>query len=702
MTKATDYEYLGPVDTAFLHAESANSPMNIGGVAVYEGLMSFEALIEHVEARIHQIPTYLRRLVIPPLNLGQPRWMPDPDFDVRSHVFKVRLDAPGTDEQLRQTAGRLVSSCLDRGKPLWEIYLIEGLHDERTALLFKVHHAMVDGIAAIELFTVLLDLTPDHIQHPTKALHLPPPLPDRSQLLWEALSFDLNYKVDILNKLGSQVGFLTSVIADRDKRRHLFFGAASLMSDVLSPIKPLAVNGRNTGNQELAWVEFPLPEVQAIRAKAGASVNDVMLSILARALDQYETVYHGRAGRSKKSVRVLIPVNMRSEVEQHDTHNRISVLPIDIPLAIDEPLALLRVVTEHTKIMKQSYLANGLDMILTLPSLYPAVTQPLVWSFAPTIFAAVAHTWCTNVAGPQLPVYLMGHEMLHSYGFFPLNPSMGVAAVVMSYNGHISMTVVTDRGIVEDARLLRGYLQTAYEDLRAAAGVPPLEVVKPVPLPTPVPVPPAVATPEPEPVLEAAAVPELVMEPQPVMPLVSSNGSGKIEAAEVAAAAEVATVLEAVPVAVTAAVVSETATPAVSGHRLFSEGWADAFREAINTNVHYRRASTHWRAGSLAFVLRASPRHGFSTGSAVWIDLDRGVCLATESLPAAQAAQRAAFVIEGDYPAWMRVLKSEIAPLAALARGDLRLTKGSMIKLLPFTQSAQELVHSAQHVPLLS
>jgi WS/DGAT/MGAT family acyltransferase len=700
MTKATDFEYLGPVDTAFLHAESASSPMNIGGVAVYDGLMSFEALIEHVEARIHQIPTYLRRLIVPPLNLGQPRWMPDPDFDVRSHVFKVRLDAPGSDEQLRQMAGRLVSSCLDRGKPLWEIYLIEGLRDERTGLLFKVHHAMVDGIAAIELFTVLLDLTPDYTSHPSKPLHLPPPLPDGSQLLWEALSFDLNYKVDMLNKLGSQLGFLGWVIADREKRRHLFFGAASLMSDVLSPIKALAVNGRNTGSQELAWVEFPLPEVQAVRAKAGASVNDVMLAILARALDEYETVYHGRLGRSKKSVRVLIPVNMRSEVEQHDTHNRISVLPIDIPLGIDDPLALLRIVGEHTKVMKQSYLANGLDMILTLPSLYPAVTQPLVWSFAPTIFAAVAHTWCTNVAGPQLPVYMMGHEMLHSYGFFPLNPSMGVASVVMSYNGHISMTLVTDRGIVEDARLLRGYLQTAFEDLRAAAGVPPLEVVKPVSLPTPASMPERTPVREPEPIAEPVAVPEVAMQPQPAAPLVTSNGSGKVEAAEIAAAAEVATVLEAVPVAVTTAVASETTTPTKTSYRLFSEGWADAFREAINSNVHYRRASTHWRAGALAFVMRASPRHGFSTGSAVWIDLDRGVCLATESLPAAQAAQRAAFVIEGDYPAWMRVLKNEIAPLAALARGDLRLTKGSMIKLLPFTQSAQELVHSAQHVPL--
>lgn len=648
--------------------------MNIGGVALFEGKISFEALVKHVDDRIHQAPQYLKRLVIPPFNVGQPRWMDDPTFDVRSHVFKARVDAPGGDEQLRKLAGRLISSRLDRSKPLWEIHHIEGLADDRSALLFKVHHAMVDGIAAIELFTLLLDLTPTARFTSDKPYTTPAPLPEPAELFVNALFHELDYKVEVLNKLGQNIGFLGSVLMDSEKRRRMFLGAANLLNDVLTPLSALSISGRNTGEQEVAWADFSLQEVKAIRSAANVSVNDVMLAVLAGAVDRYESLQHGIAARKKRVMRVLVPVNMRDR-EEHEQHNRISVLPIDVPLGEDDPLKRLRTIGEYTRTMKSSYLANELDTVLSLPSLYPAVTQPLIWSFAPPIFASVAHTWCTNVAGPDIPVYMMGHTMLRSYGFFPLNPSMGLATVIMSYAGQITMNLVADKGIVKDVRMIREYLRESFRELRDAAGVRPVEVV--IVQETRVVI--EELTPEP---VEAA-----IAEVPPPAPAATSNGNYSAEEAAFAAQPEV--VME--------AVLEDAAAVEAHGFPLFSQAWADNFRDAINKNPNYKRTSTHWRAGALAFLLRASAG---KPSAAVLLDLHQGDCRDARSLPVYEATQRAAFAIEGDHHAWMRVLHGEVAPLAALMRGDLRLAKGSLLKLLPFTQSAEQLVMSAQRVPL--
>ncbi len=668
-------EFLGPVDTAFLHVESDVAPMNIGAVSLFEGRITFEAFIKHVDDRIHQAPTYLKRLVIPPFNVGQPRWMDDPMFDVRSHVFKARVDAPGGEEQIRRLAGKLISSRLDRNKPLWEIYYLDGLTDDRTALLFKVHHAMVDGIAAIELFTVLLDLTPTARYTSDKPFVPPEPLPEPTQLLVDSLMQEVSYKVEILGKLSQNLSFLGSVLGDSEKRRRMFLGAANLLNDVLTPLQPLAITGRNTGDQEVAWTDFSLQEVKAIRAATGVSVNDVMLAVLAGAVDRYEALQHGLAGRKKRIMRVLVPVNMRDR-DDHEQHNRISVLPIDVPLGEDDPVRRLRTIGEYTRTMKASYLANELDTVLSLPSLSPAITQPLIWSLAPSIFAAVAHTWCTNVAGPDLPVYLMGHPMLRSYGFFPLNPSMGLACVIMSYDGRISMNLIADKGIVDDVRTIREYAHESFRALREAAGVRPVEVV--VIQETRVVI---------EELVKVPTAPVLSETP-PEPPLAPPNGSHTAQEA----------VFDAHPEAVVETVVEDnTQDDAEQGYPLFSQAWADAFRTAINQNPNYKRTSTHWRAGALAFLLRASAG---KPSAAVLLDLHQGDCRDARSLPLYEATNRAAFAIEGDHHAWMRVLHGEVAPLAALMRGDLRLAKGSLLRLLPFTQSAEQLVMSAQHVPL--
>ncbi|NDJ86720.1 MAG: wax ester/triacylglycerol synthase family O-acyltransferase [Chloroflexi bacterium] len=689
MKQSKQPNILGPVDTAFLYVEKPETPMNIGALTIFEGKIAYTDLVELIDARIHRAPIYQKRLIQAPLNLGPLTWAYDPNFYVGNHVFHVQVDRPGTVAQLRELVGHLVSGVLDRSKPLWEIYLIEGLEDGNTALFFKVHHCMVDGLSAVELFTIMMDLTPETPPNPRKPLYDPPRLPSRRRLLFEAVKQDIPHKWGILRKLTHDASVVRKVLGDKEQRRRAFYGVANLVNDNLTPIKKLAINGKNTGKQVLAWAEFSLAEVRAIKSNRRASVNDVMLTVLTGAVDQYLQDVSDDSGQ--EFLRVLVPVNMRVEQEKGSFGNRISVLPVDVPFGIKDPLERLSRTTEYTKVMKESALSTGLDIVLTIPALAPAVTQPIIWKVAPVAFSVLAHTWCTNVAGPQIPVYLAGHKMLSSFGYFPINPSMGMACVVMSYNQRITMTLVADSGIVEDVTRIQNYLQTEFVKLRKAAKVQEIEPIdigyqrsespkrKKTSNDT------ATTAPTKQAPSKAPGIQSPSTAPTPAV----STETTPAEAPEKVALAE-ATVA-------TANVLALEATPA-SGMELFSAEWAQAYREAINRNDAYRNVSGNWEAGSLAFVIKGSGGNGLHKGSAVWLDLYKGDCREARSLPPEEAKETADFVIEGDYNSWMQVLNGNAQPLMMIMRGKLRLAKGSLRKLLPYAQSAQELVHSAQYI----
>ncbi len=491
MNKRSYLKILGPVDTAFYYVDRPETPMNIGALNLMDGKIEFDAFIKMVTSRIYRAPLYQQRVIQAPLTLGQPSWVLDPNFDIGNHVFDIELPAPGSEEQLRELAGQLIGGMLDRSKPLWEIYLINGLEGDRSAVLFKVHHCMVDGLSAVELFTLLMDMSPEIPPLKEPPIYDPPSLPSQLDLISRAISADLPHRLGVLRKIGSDVGRLSEVLTDKEKRRQTLIGVANLINDNLTRIKPLPINGENTGIMSLAWTEFPLDDIHAIRATQHASVNEVMLTILGGAMDAY---LNERVPRARQDfLRAIVPVNMREEEEKHDYGNRISVVTVDVPLGIRDPLERMRRIKDYSQVMKQSSLAIGLDLVLTLPALYPSFTQPLVWNqVAPRAFALLAHSWCTNVAGPPLAVYVMGRKLLHSYGYFPLNPSMGLATVILSYNGQISMTLIGDDGIVPDLPHLRDHLNEAFQALRRAAHLPDPKpepvAAEPVPEPTPAPI----------------------------------------------------------------------------------------------------------------------------------------------------------------------------------------------------------------------
>lgn len=703
-------QVLGPVDMAFFYVDTPETPMNIGAVTIFEGRIDYDQLKQLVAARIHDAPLYQQRIVQAPLRLGPPVWAFDPDFSVENHIFKITLDPPGTIGQLRLLAGQLTSGMLDRSKPLWEMYLIDGLEDDRCAIFFKVHHCMVDGIAAVKIITLLMDLTPDVPDLPPAPPYTPPPLPSASELLFDAFDRFMPDRIDVFRKIAHDAGMISSVLADKERRRKLLVGMANLINDNLRPIKKLPINGKNSGKMALAWVEFPLAEVRAIKAHHGASVNDVMLTVLGGAVEAYVKRHGGTGGQD--FLRALVPVNVRSEEEQGQFGNRISVLPVDIPFNIADALERLRCTVEYTRLMKQSSLSTGLDLVLTLPSLALTSVQPLVWGLAPSVFAFLAHTWCTNVAGPQIPVYLLGHKLLHAYGFFPLNPSNGMACVIFSYNQRITMTVVADIAIIPDVTELRADLEQSYEALRKAAKVQPQDALptaagKPRSQP---------ASPEPAAVgalasallretINTKPAVELVQSAVPLLePAPTAAGDGAqltIASAPQASANSHSDALPSIEIDRAASAPEPASVPAPPEPvTLFSEPWAQQYMAAINASRAYYNASTRWDAGSLTFVLKPAPRRGYPTERAVWLDLHRGRCRDARSLPPDEARQRAAFIIEGEYETWMDVLNGRAQPLPLIVRGKLRLTKGSLMRLMPFTQSAQELIKCAQGIEL--
>ncbi|MDZ4670292.1 MAG: wax ester/triacylglycerol synthase family O-acyltransferase [Phototrophicales bacterium] len=649
---------LGPVDGAFYYVESQKTPMNIGAVCIFDGILPFDELVKFVDSRIYRAPIYQQKIVQAPMSLGQPTWMFDPDFYVGNHIFRLRLESPGNEEQLRQLAGRLISSPLNRDKPLWEMHVIEGLSDNRTAILFKVHHCMVDGLAAVELLTLLFDLTPDIAELDPKPLYDVPPIPDTGKLIVDSIRRDIPQGFRILRKVGGELSYIGSLLADKEKRRKTFIGVANLLNDNLRPIRKLPINGRNSGRQNLAWTEFSLAEIRAIKSGRNASVNDVMLTILSTAI-MYYLQELGTDFEGQNFLRVLVPVSMRMEDEKEVFGNRISVITVDIPFAVKNPLDRLDAVATYSKAMKDSSLSVGIDLVLTLPALLPSITQPLVWTTAPLAFSVIAHTWCTNVAGPQIPVYLLGKEMKHSYGYFPLNPSFGMACVIMSYNQRISMNLVADAGIIPDIRDIRKQLDRAFLELRSAAKVQPIEpiIIERTPKNAP------------EPVANTAfPISGLVIE-------TAENGNGA------------------------SSHVPEADRPFTPKRiTLFSDGWAKSYMQVLNNSKAYHDASTGWTAGALAMVMKAAPANGFPRDVAVILDLHKGKCKDARALTVNEATSEANYVIEGNYGSWMKVLSGQGQPLGMIMRGQLRLKKGSLPGLLPYTKSAQELIKCAQKI----
>lgn len=462
---------LSSQDAAFFYNDTEEAPMNLGSVAVFQGEISYERLVQNLEPKMHLIPRYRQRLIPAPLNLHHPTWEFDPQYDIRRHIIPVRLRPPGSDDQLRELAARLFQGMLSRDKPLWEIHLVHGLQGDRSAMVFKVHHCLVDGVSGVELLMMVLDVSPaPPPPPPPPGPYEPPPLPDPVTRFFDAvfdrLADGLRTTADI------QKALLTS-IDNPASARSLNRALETALPYFALPGQRAPFNTSFSGERKLAWSEYDFSEVRAIRQACGATVNDVVLAVLGGALSRYHEA-HGQAAEGQIA-RVLTPVNVRREDERGALGNRMSMLLVEVPLGLRSPIQRLNAIRERTQRMKRDHVADGIGLAADFLGTLPPMLQALFGAL-PKPPNTVANMVCTNVPGPMIPLYSLGHRLEAHYPLMPIAWEMGVGCAVTSYNHKLYFCLMADAAAAPDVERLGDFLTEAYVELRSAAGVAPSEL----------------------------------------------------------------------------------------------------------------------------------------------------------------------------------------------------------------------------------
>ncbi len=458
-------------DAMFLYFEKKEMPLHIGSVAILDG--PFDSECERmIEARLPEIPRYRQRVLFPPFNVAHPVWEFDPAFDFRNHIRRVKLDPPGTEQQLSELSGRIFTPLMDRNRPLWDLTIVDGLEHGRSALITRVHHSMVDGISGIALMNIMFDpvRTPRKVE---QQAFIAPPLPDSGQLLVEGLASAYGDAVERV--LDLQVTFMRMAQSFvGGNALNSLRGLAASAPEIVRPTERLPFNRPCSGVRGHCWTTFPFQEARQIRAMAGGTINDVALTTVAGAISKY--VVANREPVKGRFARLLVPVNVRSE-DSRDPGNEISMLPLSVPLDIEDPIERLNAITVRSTAMKTARIADIVTLIGTwlgaIPPTFQTSLAALPFMPQPVL---IVNMVCTNVPGPMIPLYTSGRELLTYYPHVPCGSDVGIGVAIQSYNRRLHYGITYDMQAAPDGELFRDFIIESYEELRDAAGVRPAEV----------------------------------------------------------------------------------------------------------------------------------------------------------------------------------------------------------------------------------
>ena len=452
-------------------------PLNVASVCIFEGQISLNECIRFIESKLPLIPRYLKRVVSAPLGLGLPSWEYDPGFDIGNHIREVTLKH-GTDTELKCLAGKLFSRLMDRRHPLWDVTLVRGLRDGRGAIILRMHHSLVDGIAGVGLMNVLLDANPAAPPLPKKKYKLQVPRP--ADPLASLTSGVVDSYSDLAKRVLSGMADLLSM-AERAAAN----GGQLLPTDEFSNLLPeitafterLRFNVPYRGPQKFAWAEIPLSDVKTIRHRFGTSVNDVLLALVTATIRRYLEEHGDRV--KGRLLRMMVPVNLRGKETTSDMGNRISLVPVTIPLDIRKPEKLLAAVHRRTEFLKHSHAAELVSLAGGLIGMFPTPLQALAGPFLSQLPVTPFNLVCTNVPGPQYPLYLHGHKMLRWYPYVPVGGEMAANCAILSYNGTMYFGFSGDVHAAPDLRRLETLLKLSFRELQEACGIRPPEKTKP-------------------------------------------------------------------------------------------------------------------------------------------------------------------------------------------------------------------------------
>jgi WS/DGAT/MGAT family acyltransferase len=465
------YERLSQLDNSFLVYEGPTSPMHVACTQIYEaaplrgpgGALDIDRLRDYVESRLHLIPRYRQRLAYVPLE-NHPVWVDDGRFNLLYHVRHTRLPKPGDERALKRLAGRILSQALDRGKPLWELWVIEGLERDRFALLTKTHHCMIDGISGVDLLSVLMT------DRPTDAIEPPPawsprPAPTAGQLVTSELLRSARTPFDLARAA-------LRIARDEDHARHELAERALALGRL---VEAGFANASNTPlNQPIGphrrvdWLPMDLGAIREVKERLGGSVNDVVLAITAGAVRRF--LQENRATDVRGlDFRVMAPVSMRSQEQRGTLGNRVAAWIVPLPIGEPDPKRRLELVRETTERLKRTKQALGAETL----------TQVTEWT-GPTLLALGARlmTWgtpfnlvVTNVPGPRAPLFLLGARMLEAHPMVPLLGNLSLGIALFSYCGTLSWGLSADWDLVPDLHDFVRAIERSFRELRRAAGV---------------------------------------------------------------------------------------------------------------------------------------------------------------------------------------------------------------------------------------
>ncbi len=459
---------LSGLDSSFLYLERDATPMHVAACAVFTGpAPSYDELVAHIVSRLHLVPRYRQRLAFVPLGQGRPVWVDDPHFRISYHVRDTALPRPGGDEELRRMAARVFSQALDRARPLWELWRVEGLSGGRYAVLSKTHHALVDGISGVDIMTVLFDTSPEPVPVAGEEEEwIPKPLPSSAQLLGSALLERLTAPRELLG--GTEAALHAPLrLAGRAVKT---LGALSAIARVGAHAVPSSpFNVRIGPHRRFSWVESELEDIKHVKNVLGGTVNDVVLAAVAGALGRYMRV-HGFETDGVE-LTALVPVSTRAEVERGALGNRVAAVWAPLPVGTMDPVARLARIAYAMAGLKESGQAVGAHLLTEFAGFAPPtiVDQASRLQTHQRLFNLVV----TNVPGPQAPLYLLGRELDAVYPLVPLVENTALGIAVMSYNGRLYFGLTSDYDALPDLEALATDLRDAIDELLASAGGPP-------------------------------------------------------------------------------------------------------------------------------------------------------------------------------------------------------------------------------------
>jgi diacylglycerol O-acyltransferase / wax synthase len=441
-------ETMSPLDASFLHVEDAVTHMHIGSVGIFEGPAPGPGVVESaVAARLPLVPRYRQKVRFVPLALGRPVWVDDPHFSLDYHVRRTALPSPGGAEELRNLVGRVMSQQLDRAKPLWEMWVVEGLDDDHWGLISKTHHCMVDGVSGTDLLTVILSSEPD----PGSAVFddwQPKPEPNSVELVAHSVAGRAASPYEAVQSAVSAArgpGRVARQLADTTR------GLVNLRS-LLNPRRVSSLNGPIGPHRRWDWARARLVDIGRIREGHGGTVNDVVLAAITNGFREL-LLWRGETVEGRV-IRTLVPVSVRAEAERGTYNNKVSAMFAELPVELEDPVERLDSLHEQLQQLKQSGQAVAAERLTALGGFAPAMLLALAGRVASRLPQSSVNTVTTNVPGPQHPLYLAERRMLEAFPFVPLAGWVRVGVAIFSYDGEINFGVTGDRDTAPDIGVL--------------------------------------------------------------------------------------------------------------------------------------------------------------------------------------------------------------------------------------------------------